>query len=51
MVGKRVLVVTNLAPRKLRGIESSGMILCAENGEDLCLATIEKDLPSGSEIC
>ncbi len=51
MVGKRVLVVTNLAPRKLRGIESSGMILCAENGEDLCLTTIEKDLPSGSEIC
>lgn len=51
MVGKKVLVVTNLAPRKLRGIESSGMILCADNGEDLCLATVEKDISSGSEIC
>ena len=51
MVGKKVLVVTNLKPIKLRGIESSGMVLCAENGEDLCLTAIEKDLPSGSEIC
>ena len=52
MVGKKVLVVTNLKPIKLRGVESFGMLLCAENGEDLCLATIEKDeFPSGSDIC
>ena len=51
MIGKKVLVVANLKPIKLRGVESCGMLLCAENGEDLCLASIEKDMPSGSEIC
>jgi len=51
MIGKKVLVVTNLKPIKLRGVESCGMLLCAENGEDLCLASVEKDMPSGSEIC
>lgn len=50
MIGKKVLVVTNLKPIKLRGVESQGMVLCAENGEDLCLTAIEKDLPSGSEV-
>ena len=52
MIGKKVLVVTNLKPIKLRGVESFGMLLCAENGEDLCLATIENsEFPSGSNIC
>ena len=51
LIGKKVLVVTNLKPIKLRGVESFGMVLCGVNGEDLCLTSIEKDLPSGSEIC
>ena len=51
MIGKKVLVVTNLKPIKLRGVESQGMLLCAENGDDLALTTIEKDMPSGSGIC
>lgn len=53
MVGKKVLVVVNLKPIKLRGIESSGMILCAvtEGDEVLKLATVEGDIPSGSEVC
>jgi methionyl-tRNA synthetase len=33
LVGKRVVIVANLAPRKLRGIESQGMILSAEDGD------------------
>jgi methionyl-tRNA synthetase len=33
IVGKQVVVVANLAPRKMRGIESNGMILMAENAE------------------
>ena len=33
MVGKQVIVVTNLAPRKMKGIESQGMILTAEDGD------------------
>ena len=53
IIGKKVLVVTNLKPIKLRGIESNGMILCAvtENDEVLKLATIDGDIPSGSEVC
>ena len=33
IVGKQVVVVTNLAPRKMRGIESNGMILMAEDAD------------------
>lgn len=51
MVGKQVIVVTNLKPAKLRGIESQGMILCAEdeNGE-LALITPSKSVKAGSEL-
>ncbi|MCM1181712.1 MAG: methionine--tRNA ligase [Clostridium sp.] len=51
MVGKKVVVVTNLKPAKLAGIESQGMILCAEDAEgNLSLITSEKDFPHGAEI-
>ncbi len=52
MVGKKVMVVTNLKPAKLAGMVSEGMLLCAEdeNG-NLSLMTPEKDMPSGAEIC
>ncbi len=54
MVGKKVMVVTNLAPRMIAGIESQGMVLAAEDetGELLSLMTPDKkDMPSGSEVC
>ena len=52
MVGKKVMVLMNLAPRKMAGLESQGMLLCAEDAEgNLALMTPEKDLASGSEIC
>ena len=52
MVGKKVVVVTNLKPAKLAGVESQGMILCAEDAEgNLSLMTAEKDMPHGAEIC
>ena len=52
MVGKKVMVVTNLKPAKLAGIMSEGMILCAEDAEgNLALVTPEKDMPAGAEIC
>ena len=52
MVGKKVMVLMNLAPRKMAGLESQGMLLCAEDGEgNLALMTPEKDMPAGSEIC
>jgi len=51
MVGKKVIVVANLAPAKLRGIESQGMILAAEDADGkLSLAGLDVDLPSGSEV-
>lgn len=52
MVGKKVMVVTNLKPAKLAGILSEGMILCAEDQDgNLALMTPEKDMPAGAEIC
>ena len=52
MVGKKVMVVTNLKPAKLAGMVSEGMLLCAEDAEgNLALMRPEKDMPSGAEIC
>ena len=51
MVGKKVMVVTNLKPAKLAGIMSEGMILCAGDDEDnLALMVPEKDMKPGSEV-
>ncbi len=51
MVGKKVMVLVNLKPRKMAGLESQGMLLCAEdeNG-NLALMTPEKEMPAGAEI-
>lgn len=48
MLGKKVAVVANLKPRKLRGLESKGMILFADNGDKLEL--IKTDAPDGEVI-
>ena len=51
MVGKKVMVVTNLKPVKLAGILSEGMILCAEDDKgNLSLMVPEREMPSGAEI-
>ena len=51
MVGKKVAVVTNLAPRKICGVESQGMILAAMDDKDnLSVMTVDKDIIAGSEI-
>ena len=55
MVGKNVVVVFNLKPAKLRGIESQGMLLCAceqdENGQErIVLVTPEKPVKNGSTV-
>ena len=52
MVGKKVMVVTNLKPAKLAGMLSEGMLLCAEDADGgLALMKPEKDMPAGAEIC
>ncbi|MDY2919278.1 MAG: methionine--tRNA ligase [Anaerococcus sp.] len=50
LVGKKVIVVKNLAPRKMRGIESQGMLLAADDGEDLSLVSLLSDLKAGSRV-
>lgn len=50
LIGKRVVVVANLKPAKLRGVESQGMILCAQDKEELDLVTISKALLDGAEV-
>jgi len=51
LIGKRVVVVTNLVPKKMFGLESRGMILMAEdiNGK-LYFVTIEGNAPPGSRV-
>ncbi len=53
MLNKSVVVVANLKPRKIRGIESKGMILYAfdENYDKLLFVTPEQDIASGTEVC
>ncbi|MGN0814703.1 MAG: methionine--tRNA ligase [Candidatus Coproplasma sp.] len=49
MVGKKVIVVTNLPPREMKGITSEGMIVCAEGPDGtLSIVSPEKDIPDGS---
>jgi len=50
LVGKTVVVVANLAPVKLRGVESQGMLLAASCGERLRLVTVDGDLASGAVV-
>ena len=52
MVGKKVLVLTNLAPAVLAGVKSEGMLLCAEDEDgNLALMVPENDMPAGAEVC
>lgn len=50
LVGKQVVVVTNLKPVKLRGVESQGMILCAANEEDLAIISPSKEMINGTIV-
>jgi methionyl-tRNA synthetase len=50
MVGKKVLLVANLKPVKLRGEISQGMILAASAGDQLTLATVDESMPNGAVV-
>lgn len=52
VIGRKIIVVANLAPRKLRGLESNGMLLAASAGEDgkPILATFGEDVPNGTRL-
>lgn len=50
LVGKTVVVVANLKPARIRGIESRGMLLAASRGERLRLITVDGEIASGAEV-
>ena len=50
LAGKLIVVVTNLEPAKLRGIESNGMLLAAQEGSTVCFLTPEKPVAPGSPV-
>ena len=52
LIGKRIVVITNLAPRKMRGLESHGMLLAAstENAASPYLATVPEGVPLGTRL-
>jgi methionyl-tRNA synthetase len=52
MVGRKIIVVANLAPRKLRGLESNGMLLAASIGEEgrPVVATFSEEVPNGARL-
>ncbi len=50
LVGKTIIVVANLKPPVLRGVESAGMLLAAKNGNTLRLITTDGEIPSGTSI-
>lgn len=49
LIGKQIIVVNNLEPAKIRGIESNGMLLAATDGEPVLL-TVDKPVKNGSKI-
>ncbi len=50
IIGKNIVLVTNLKPAKIRGIESNGMLLAAADEKNLTLLTTDEDMPSGTKI-
>ncbi|HEV7906175.1 MAG TPA: methionine--tRNA ligase [Pyrinomonadaceae bacterium] len=52
LVGRKIIVVSNLKPRKLRGFESQGMVLAASIGDEgrPVLATFNEDVPNGARL-
>lgn len=50
LTGKKVVVVTNLEPAILRGVESNGMLLAAQDGDVLSVLTVDKDMTPGSSV-
>jgi methionyl-tRNA synthetase len=50
LVGKQIVVVTNLQPATLRGVESQGMLLAASDGEKIVVLSPEKPVAPGAKI-
>ena len=50
LIGKQVILVANLTPARIRGLESQGMLLAAVNKKNLSLLTLDKAIPNGAKV-
>ena len=50
LVGKQIVVLANLEPKELRGVESQGMLLAAKDDEGLTILTTDREVKSGSKV-
>ena len=50
LVGRSIVIVNNLSPATIRGVESRGMLLAAKDGAVLSILTLDKELPPGSIV-
>jgi methionyl-tRNA synthetase len=50
LIGKKIVIIANLEPRKLMGITSNGMLLAASNDNSLSLLTVDRDIEEGTSI-
>lgn len=50
LVGRKIVVVANLQPRRVRGVESQGMLLAASHDGRVALLGVDGDVPSGSPV-
>jgi methionyl-tRNA synthetase len=50
LVGRKVVIVANLEPATLMGVESNGMVLAASHEGTVSLLTLDKDVPSGAKV-
>ncbi len=48
--GKKIVVIANLKPAVIRGVQSQGMLLAAQSGQKVSLLTVDRDVPSGARI-
>ena len=50
ITGKNIILVANLKPAKIRGVESKGMLLAASEGDELVVLTTDGDIPTGTQV-
>lgn len=50
LIGRKVVVVANLQPRRVRGVQSQGMLLAASDDDRIVLLGVDQDVPAGSQI-
>ena len=50
MKGKKIVIIANLKPAVIKGVQSQGMLLAAQSGQKVSLLTVDKDVPAGAKV-